>query len=616
MVTVVMVRNDAGEDGTTWRQGISYSATPSFAKGLIGRGAAYADDGSLLDVALTATEITAVQSLVSAAGKTRPTLLIVGNSIAGQSCRGGASLLAGATATVAAATRAGNNVVTLAAGGVAALGLKAGGYIVIGLASQQPWPVRVLGINGQALTLSRRLPFAVRAGAGVATVTSPVLFGGTWRQTFGIHNYANALAGGVFDLLPGYGHGSATAAEILAVLPLLLAYYRPNAVMLSLFENDVPGSLTAQQMIDKGDLAAGMCRAVNATPIVLHSLPSFSSGGPRADEYDDLRAGVLSIGNRMPGAIGKDPGSIYLDTSIGATPRCPLPGWTDASIHPNESKRATIALDGGLVETLQSLTQGMTVDWSSVLFGVNASLAGVGGTAGAGTTGDVAANTTISCAGTGLSCVASKNADDSQRIVGADAGPGITAGSEVISVAQTYTLPTTWGPKTRVKLVVIVTIHSQTNLGALRLSGAFGGQSIDMRTSASSSEAFDPALIGRMVVLETMPVPVCDPSVTTGTLSLDYRTLTDPLGSFAVVSTAHYLGYALSQYGEYDDGEFGVEEFSTVTTVGSLPTAAAGLAGQRAIVTDANATTFLSTVAAGGSNVVPVFCTGAAWVIG
>ena len=48
-------------------------------------------------------------------------------------------------------------------------------------------------------------------------------------------------------------------------------------------------------------------------------------------------------------------------------------------------------------------------------------------------------------------------------------------------------------------------------------------------------------------------------------------------------------------------------------TVATLPATPA--TGSRAHVTDANATTFLSTVAAGGANVVPVFYDGANWVI-
>ena len=47
--------------------------------------------------------------------------------------------------------------------------------------------------------------------------------------------------------------------------------------------------------------------------------------------------------------------------------------------------------------------------------------------------------------------------------------------------------------------------------------------------------------------------------------------------------------------------------------VANLP---AGAVGDRAHVTDANATTFNSIVAGGGANVVPVFFNGTNWVIG
>lgn len=51
-------------------------------------------------------------------------------------------------------------------------------------------------------------------------------------------------------------------------------------------------------------------------------------------------------------------------------------------------------------------------------------------------------------------------------------------------------------------------------------------------------------------------------------------------------------------------------------TVATLPAAAAGYAGFRAFVTDANATTFASIVAGGGANGVPVYCDGTNWRIG
>jgi hypothetical protein len=52
------------------------------------------------------------------------------------------------------------------------------------------------------------------------------------------------------------------------------------------------------------------------------------------------------------------------------------------------------------------------------------------------------------------------------------------------------------------------------------------------------------------------------------------------------------------------------------TAVGTLPSASSAGAGARAFVTDANSTTFLSIVAAGGSNKVPVVSDGTNWLIG
>jgi hypothetical protein len=58
-------------------------------------------------------------------------------------------------------------------------------------------------------------------------------------------------------------------------------------------------------------------------------------------------------------------------------------------------------------------------------------------------------------------------------------------------------------------------------------------------------------------------------------------------------------------------GESGATSF----TVATLPTAV-GKTGVRYMVTDATATTFMSTVAGGGANIVPVFSNGTVWKIG
>jgi hypothetical protein len=55
---------------------------------------------------------------------------------------------------------------------------------------------------------------------------------------------------------------------------------------------------------------------------------------------------------------------------------------------------------------------------------------------------------------------------------------------------------------------------------------------------------------------------------------------------------------------------------TTNFTVATLPSAATSGAGARAFVSDANATTFASTVAGGGANKVPVYSDGTNWKIG
>jgi hypothetical protein len=55
---------------------------------------------------------------------------------------------------------------------------------------------------------------------------------------------------------------------------------------------------------------------------------------------------------------------------------------------------------------------------------------------------------------------------------------------------------------------------------------------------------------------------------------------------------------------------------TTPVTVSALPTCNSGRQGAHAFVTDANATTFNTTVAGGGSNKLPVFCDGTNWKIG
>lgn len=73
--------------------------------------------------------------------------------------------------------------------------------------------------------------------------------------------------------------------------------------------------------------------------------------------------------------------------------------------------------------------------------------------------------------------------------------------------------------------------------------------------------------------------------------------------------------YAIAERVNFLTREFNAQR--TVSTVAGLPSAVALGAGGRAIVTDANSTTFASVVAGGGANVVPVYSDDAGnWRIG
>jgi len=81
------------------------------------------------------------------------------------------------------------------------------------------------------------------------------------------------------------------------------------------------------------------------------------------------------------------------------------------------------------------------------------------------------------------------------------------------------------------------------------------------------------------------------------------------------VTTSAGLVAAVEDHRAGPGGAHGGPAFALVT-VSQLPTASSAWAGHVATVSDATATTYLSTVAGGGSNKVPVRCTGTAWVIG
>lgn len=87
------------------------------------------------------------------------------------------------------------------------------------------------------------------------------------------------------------------------------------------------------------------------------------------------------------------------------------------------------------------------------------------------------------------------------------------------------------------------------------------------------------------------------------------------------IATTAFVDDALADYAPLYAPSFSgtvtaPQTITTPVTVARLPPVSAAMQGARCFVTDATATGFLSIVAGGGSNKVPVVCDGAHWLIG
>lgn len=483
----------------------------------------------------------AAMGVVSNSTGYRRGLLLVGNSIAGQSMR---VVPTYTTAITAAEVRPGATQITCATGGVAAMSLLVNDRISIGLCNQQYWTVQVTAISGELLTLASPVPRLLRASAGVSKVSAPHYAPLTIRTQNGILSSVNQMLGGPLDLLPGHGHGGATAAEIVESLPGLLAYYRPSVVGLHLFENDVPASTTIEELKRHCDNAVRLCLNHGAIPVVVACLPTTSvTTAPRAAVFDEINAYVLSVASRFPAAVGVNPGALYLDTSNPSFPRQPLAGWTDG-VHPVASKRYTIA--SSIVTALQPVFGSSTAVQGVV--GPNVKLTGSGGTASNLTGGSVVpANTTVT-AQAGVTCAASKTVSDALYLVGSIAGASNVSTTQT-TVSQTFTHPKTWGPNTLVKMVTRVFIEDLTSVSMITVSGSYGtmstnNQDVDLH--------LDPACVGKEILIDTPPIPYRDAAQTTSVINLNIRPLT--LGSPSGVTfkvEVREMGWEAVPQGEY-----------------------------------------------------------------
>jgi hypothetical protein len=475
----------------------------------------------------------------------RPTMLLVGNSLAGVNTR---SVAVYTTTITAAGVRPGATTLTLVAGGVAALSLSVNDYIAVGLCNQQPWVVQVTGIAGEVLTLAQRTPMYLRISAGVQKVTLPSLFPTNYRGGFGWVNIANAMCGAPYSLIPGYGFGSGMFSEIISDLAKQLEHHRPNMVFFIPYENDIASGVAYDVLARLTVQAAYMCLNAGATPVFQHCMPSSSiDNSGKSAVYDQINALLDTISLTIPGVRSINFGRVYLSTAV-STKREPLAGWTDG-VHPNDDKYLVIARSK--VTEMASILGTRSSTNSFNLLGLNPSLSGTGGTASGLQGGSVVpANTTIT-ANAGVTCTTSKNGED-KLVIGMTIPGASNISTTQLTISQTVNLPNTYSSNTSIKAVcrMRITGAGMQHISMLQLAAACGTMNTDSRGPGNLTKT-DFFINGDVLTIETMPMPLRDPSATTLVVSIVFRpeTLSSPSG-VVLDCIVDELGYELSSITE------------------------------------------------------------------
>ena len=446
----------------------------------------------------------------------RPSLLLFGNSIAGQSSRS----MAVSTTTLTAEVKAGQTVIPVAS----VAGLAANDKIIVGLYYGGVHMTTIASVGASDITIASKLPRLARSGSLILKYT-------TDRYT-SVRNYVGPIGavlsklGCPVDIIPGYGYGGSLALQIVADLPLFLKFYRPNFVLLSLFENDIASAIAGDDVkLEKlMYTAAKLCLNSGATPIFASCVPSNSiNTALKSACFDYLLAKTLAINTVISGAYGFDMSKPWLDTSI-TTSRAPLAGWTDG-VHPNANKFHTIA---GFIQTAMQSIIGTGAGYANLAL-YYSDMAGTTGTlSGAGITGQAATGFTIT-ADTGVTATASKTAADKQRISMSVAGASNVSTTTVTVTRSTITVPTSFSGQW-IKGAVKGRINSSSNLVSMYQTALAFNDGTIFSQGQVTDFGTDPGILGEFC-FETPSVCIPDGATTIAlTFQIRPQTLGSPSG--------------------------------------------------------------------------------------
>lgn len=165
------------------------------------------------------------------------------------------------------------------------------------------------------------------------------------------------------------------------------------------------------------------------------------------------------------------------------------------------------------------------------------------------------------------------------------------------------------------------TVTASTGITVANGSGVSGNPTVSITNSGVSAATYGSATAAPQIAVNAQGQITSAADVTVTPAVGSITGLGTGVGTFLATPSSANLAAAVT--GETGSGAlvFGTSPalstpVTTPTTVAGLPAAATAGAGARSFVTDANATTFASIVAAGGANGVPCFSDGTDWRIG